>query len=183
MGMALPTLSSPSFLQSVTVETPQGTTYEGKRFHRQRVRCTGPLIHWAPTGTVQWSTIGQPVVKCQSTVGQLLANHWSTVGQLLANHWPTVGQLLANRWSTVSQLLTNRWPTIHQLFVNCWSAIVLSAISQLSVSCWPTVGQPQGCPLSCGVVVGPTRSCGSPQRAAGFRARGAEAQQDWAGGQ
>ncbi|KAK4825037.1 hypothetical protein QYF61_023041 [Mycteria americana] len=25
------------FLQSVTVETPQGTTYEGKRFHRQRI--------------------------------------------------------------------------------------------------------------------------------------------------
>lgn len=181
MGMALPTLSSPSFLQSVTVETPQGTTYEGKRFHRQRVRCTGPLIHWAPTGTVQWSTIGQLVVKCQSTVGQPSVNRWPTVGQLSVNCWPTVGQplvihFLANHWSTVSQLLTNRWPTIHQLFVNCWSAIVLSAISQLSVSCWPTVGQPQGCPLPCGVIVGPTRSCGSPQRAAGFRARGAEAQ-------
>jgi len=28
------------------VETPQGTTYEGKRFHRQRVRrCPGPAPH------------------------------------------------------------------------------------------------------------------------------------------
>lgn len=32
------------FLQSVTVETPQGTMYEGKRFHRERVRfCPGSL--------------------------------------------------------------------------------------------------------------------------------------------
>lgn len=39
-GLAVPTLPSLlPFLQSVTVETPQGTTYEGKRFHRQRVRC------------------------------------------------------------------------------------------------------------------------------------------------
>lgn len=64
-----------SFLQSVTVETPQGTTYEGKRFHRQRVRCTSPLMHWVPTGTVQWSTIGHLVVNCWPTIGQLLVNH------------------------------------------------------------------------------------------------------------
>lgn len=37
-GLALPTLLVLPFLQSVTVETPQGTMYEGKRFHRQRVR-------------------------------------------------------------------------------------------------------------------------------------------------
>lgn len=37
-GLAPPTLAVLPFLQSVTVETPQGTMYEGKRFHRQRVR-------------------------------------------------------------------------------------------------------------------------------------------------
>lgn len=117
MGMALPTLSSPSFLQSVTVETPQGTTYEGKRFHRQRVRCTGPLIHWAPTGTVQWPTIGQLVVKCQSTVGQPSVNCWPTIGQPLANRRTTVSQLLANRWSTTGH------PFLGQPLVNCQSTV------------------------------------------------------------
>ncbi|NXU21097.1 UCKL1 protein, partial [Pardalotus punctatus] len=36
-GLAPPTLLVLPFLQSVTVETPQGTMYEGKRFHRQRI--------------------------------------------------------------------------------------------------------------------------------------------------
>lgn len=48
------------FLQSVTVETPQGTMYEGKRFHRQRVRC-GP-VPFLPTSTTApaWHRLGKP---------------------------------------------------------------------------------------------------------------------------
>lgn len=60
-----------SFLQSVTVETPQGTMYEGKRFHRQRVRRPGPFLPTsthlphlgsAPTGKTWWLLGSVPVL-------------------------------------------------------------------------------------------------------------------------
>lgn len=89
-GQLCPRSAHLPFLQSVTVETPQGTTYEGKRFHRQRVRCCpGPLL---PVGTqlpcAWWGLTGksrcpQPGAVLQGCPGSLSPSHGvcpSTVG-------------------------------------------------------------------------------------------------------
>lgn len=82
--LAAPTLLVLPFLQSVTVETPQGTMYEGKRFHRQRVRhgsllpMRAQLLGFACTGSTQHVSLplsqitGVSILRAGETMEQAL---------------------------------------------------------------------------------------------------------------